>query len=168
MTFKPSLLLSLITCLFYPLSKFSKFLPNNPQVLSPLQAILDYELSQNIPPGWVNNCISKTKPNGFWHRLERGEILMDSAWFRGFTSDLHNPSLWADFYTRARTTNPSLPSATPPLPTIDGEALFWKMMGGSRKPVGDPILHLPTYPNYNLSRGAPLLKNPPVSHVPLL
>jgi len=104
------------------------------QVVSPFQVILDYELSHNIPPGWVNNCISKTKPYGYWHRLERGEMLMDATWFKGFNSDLHNPELWETFYQTARTKNPSLPAKTPPLPQIDGEALFWSMMAASRAP----------------------------------
>jgi FMN phosphatase YigB (HAD superfamily) len=102
------------------------------QVLSPFQAILDYELSKNIPPGWVNYSISKTKPNGFWHRLERGEILLDKDWFAGFTTDLHDQKRWTDFYAAARSKNPSLPKTTPPLPEVDGEYLFWEMMRGSR------------------------------------
>jgi hypothetical protein len=73
---------------------------NISKVVSPFQAILDYELSKKIPPGWVNYSISKTKPNGFWHRLERGEGLMDKEWFAGFTSDLHNQQRWEDFYQR--------------------------------------------------------------------
>ena len=125
-----------LNCTSSELSNLFNF-SNILQVLSPMQAILDYELSHNVPPGWVNNCISKTAPNGFWHRLERGELPMDSGWFSGFTSDLHNASLWKNFYSRARTTNPSLPSETPPVPTIDGEALFWSMMGGSREPGKD-------------------------------
>jgi hypothetical protein len=93
--------------------------------VSPFQAILDYELSHAIPPGWVNNCISKTKPYGYWHRLERGEMLMDETWFRGFTADLHSPELWKVFYAAARTKDSSLSAETPPVPNIDGEALFW-------------------------------------------
>jgi FMN phosphatase YigB (HAD superfamily) len=104
------------------------------QVVSPFQAILDYELSHGIPPGWVNNCISKTKPYGYWHRLERGEILMNSEWFAGFTRDLHSPDLWGPFYTAAQSKDPSLPKAVPPVPQIDGEKLFWEMMAASRFP----------------------------------
>lgn len=104
------------------------------QVLSPFQAILDYELSHGIPPGWVNTCISKTAPYGYWHRLERGELLMDSTWFRGFSSDLHSPTLWETFYATALSKDPSLPRETPPTPIIDGESLFWAMMDGAREP----------------------------------
>ena len=50
---------------------------------------------------------------------------MDENWFRGFTSDLHSPELWKTFYDAARIKDSSLPATTPPVPTIDGEALFW-------------------------------------------
>jgi FMN phosphatase YigB (HAD superfamily) len=73
-----------------------------------------------------------TKPFGYWHRLERGEILMNSTWFSGFSSDLRSPSLWKTFYTKARSKDPNLPSTLPPVPQIDGEELFWIMMSMSR------------------------------------
>lgn len=66
----------------------------NAQVVSPFQSILDYELSLNIPPGWVNYSISKTAPDGFWHRLETGKIKMDKVFFAGFNADLHDPVRW--------------------------------------------------------------------------
>ncbi|KAG9243165.1 epoxide hydrolase-like protein, partial [Calycina marina] len=100
------------------------------------QGILDYELSHGIPPGWVNNCISKTKPFGYWHRLERGEMLMDETWFRGFSSDLQSKELWEVFYATARVRDSTLPSKTPAVPNIDGEELFWMMMDISR--ASDP------------------------------
>ena len=102
------------------------------QVVSPFQAILDYELDRSIPPGWVNACISYRKPYGYWHRLERGEVLLGDVWFDGFSSDFNAPELWASFYTKARAKDPSLPSALPPLPKIDGEKLFWAMMSMAR------------------------------------
>ncbi|KAH6683424.1 epoxide hydrolase [Halenospora varia] len=102
-------------------------------VVSPFQAILNYEISQNIPPGWINHSISRTSPHGFWHRLERGEILLDSSYFAGFNSDLHNPTLWSSFYTtKARKENPSLPAEVPSIPKVDAEFVFWKMMEVSR------------------------------------
>jgi hypothetical protein len=109
---------------------------NTTQVVSPFQAILDYEISRGIPPGWVNTCISHVKPYGYWHRLERGEILLDSTWFAGFSSDFQAPSLWTSFYTKARTQDPSLPPTVPAVPHIDGEELFWTMMTMAR--VHDP------------------------------
>ncbi|RFU27445.1 hypothetical protein B7463_g8895, partial [Scytalidium lignicola] len=107
-------------------------------VVSPMQAILDYETSKGIPPGYVNYCISKNKPNGFWHRLERGEIPMDAAWFQGFTADLNNPSHWSSFYSAQRQ-KLNLPEKIPPQPPIDGEWLFWDMMRASRDP--DPWMY---------------------------
>ncbi|KAF8855135.1 epoxide hydrolase [Acephala macrosclerotiorum] len=101
-------------------------------VVSPFQAILDHEISHSIPPGWINHAISRTSPNGYWHRVERGELPLDSHFFAGFTSDLKNPSLWRTFYQTACTKDPSLSKETPPLPKIDGEEVFWKMMSKSR------------------------------------
>ncbi|ATY66096.1 HAD-like domain [Cordyceps militaris] len=102
-------------------------------VVSPFQAILDYELSLGIPPGWINHSISKSAPNGFWHRLERGDIAMDEAFFEGFNRDLHRQSLWEAFYERERAKNPKLDDQIPPLPALDGEWLFNAMMSGSVK-----------------------------------
>lgn len=99
-----------------------------------MQAILDYELSLHIPPGWVNYSISKTAPNGFWHKLERGDIAMDKEFFRGFNEDLHNPEYWQAFYQREQSKNPQLPEAVPPIPTMDGEWLFNAMMSASSDP----------------------------------
>lgn len=107
--------------------------------MSPFQSILDYELSLGIPPGWVNYSISKTAPDGFWHRLECGKIPMDAAYFAGFNRDLHDPVRWEAFYKAQRAKDPSLPVATPPLPKIDGEWLFFDMMAASRAP--DPWMY---------------------------
>ncbi|RAH64069.1 60S ribosomal uL18 domain-containing protein [Aspergillus aculeatinus CBS 121060] len=104
-------------------------------VLSPFQAILDYELAHNIPPGWVNFSISRTAPNGSWHRLERGDIKMDADFFAGFQNDLQNPSLWKQFQEKIRGENPTgTQSPTPPVPKLDAEFLFWEMMRVSRTP----------------------------------
>ncbi|PYI32351.1 60S ribosomal protein L5 [Aspergillus indologenus CBS 114.80] len=104
-------------------------------VLSPFQAILDYELAHNIPPGWVNFSISRTAPNGSWHRLERGDIKMDADFFAGFQNDLQNPSLWKQFQEKIQSKNPTgTQSPTPPVPKIDAEFLFWEMMRVSRTP----------------------------------
>ncbi|KAK3996759.1 HAD-like domain-containing protein [Cladorrhinum sp. PSN332] len=103
-------------------------------VISPFQSILDYELSLNIPPGWVNYSISKTAPSGFWHRLEKGEIPMDPAFFQGFNKDLHDPVRWKAFYQAQQAKNPSLPKEIPPVPNLDGEWLFSDMMTSARAP----------------------------------
>ncbi|TVY14296.1 Acyl-CoA dehydrogenase family member 10 [Lachnellula arida] len=104
------------------------------QVVSPFQAILDYELSLSIPPGWVNHSISSTAPTGTWQALERGEILLDSHFFRAFHTDLHNPDLWRAFYEKKHPNTP-----IPPLPQMDVEHLYWSMMHASRHP--DPWMY---------------------------
>ncbi|PFH57286.1 hypothetical protein XA68_15256 [Ophiocordyceps unilateralis] len=103
-------------------------------VASPFQAILDYETSLGIPPGWVNYSISQSSPNGFWHRLERGEIPLDAVFFDGFNKNLHDPVLWKNFYERERAKHPHLVQKLPPLPTLDGEWLFNEMMLTSQAP----------------------------------
>ncbi|OAA67973.1 haloacid dehalogenase-like hydrolase [Niveomyces insectorum RCEF 264] len=107
-------------------------------VVSPFQAILDYELSLGIPPGWVNYSISKSAPNGYWHRLERGNIPMDAAFFAGFNRDLRDPARWRAFYEAARArsqgTAAELPERVPPVPEVDGEFMFNEMMAASDRP----------------------------------
>ncbi|KAL2357165.1 HAD-like domain-containing protein [Cryomyces antarcticus] len=138
-------------------------------VVSPFQAILDYETAHGIPPGWVNFSISRSAPNGAWQRLERGEIPLDAAYFAAFGADLGKEALWREYYGRAlqkgyttaaasdssasasasasppspgsSTVMPTHPSsaAIPPVPRIDAEALFWLMMSISRTP--DPYMY---------------------------
>ncbi|KAK6074361.1 haloacid dehalogenase-like hydrolase [Seiridium cupressi] len=108
-------------------------------VVSPFQAILDYELSLGIPPGWINYSISKTSPNGFWHKLERGEIPMDDSYFDGFSKDLHDPVRWQAFYKIQQDKDQNLPRDIPPLPTLDAKWLFNEMMTGSAGP--DPWMY---------------------------
>ncbi|PKS07513.1 hypothetical protein jhhlp_006117 [Lomentospora prolificans] len=103
-------------------------------VVSPFQAILEYELELGIPPGWVNYSISKTSPNGFWHRLETGSIPMDEAFFAGFKEDLHNQERWEAFYRTQQAKDPKLPREIPPLPAVDSNWLFNQMMTISRTP----------------------------------
>ncbi|TWU70598.1 hypothetical protein ED733_001006 [Metarhizium rileyi] len=103
-------------------------------VVSPFQAILDYEISLNVPPGWVNYSLSKSAPNGYWHKLERGDIPMDAVFFAGFNDDLHNAEHWRAFYTREAARTPSLPRQVPPVPRLDAEWLFNEMMARSNAP----------------------------------
>jgi HAD superfamily hydrolase (TIGR01509 family) len=109
-------------------------------VVSPFQAILDYEIANKIPPGWVNFSISRTSPNGSWHKLERGEIKMDAEFFSAFSQDLQNQALWKAFHERMRTKqkSPAILESLPPVPQVDGELLFWEMMRVSRTP--DPYM----------------------------
>ena len=111
-----------------------------------MQAIRDYEIAHNIPIGWVNFSISRTSPNGAWHRLERGEIPTDSAFFSAFKSDLQKADLWEEYHRRSRSSNSkpvpesdskSIAETTPPVPDIDAEFLFWEMMRVSRTPDPD-------------------------------
>ncbi|KAJ2901750.1 putative epoxide hydrolase [Zalerion maritima] len=107
-------------------------------VVSPFQAILDYELSLGIPPGWVNHSISATSPNGFWHRLETGSIPMDKDFFDGFCRDLHDETRWKKFYVREAAKHPELlrtkSGETPAVPNVDAEFLFNEMMRRSTTP----------------------------------
>ncbi|KKK20980.1 60S ribosomal protein [Aspergillus rambellii] len=108
-------------------------------VVSPFQAILDYEIEHNIPEGWVNFSISRTSPNGSWHRLERGEMKMDAEFFAEFNKDLRKPDLWEQFNANLqKKKGPNAVGSTPPLPEIDAEWLFWEMMRISRTP--DPFM----------------------------
>ena len=66
---------------------------------------------------------------------------MDENWFRGFTSDLHSPELWNTFYATARTKDPSLPVTTPPVPKVDGEALFWYVCQHSKTISEAPFVY---------------------------
>ncbi|CAJ2502441.1 Uu.00g098350.m01.CDS01 [Anthostomella pinea] len=108
-------------------------------VVSPFQSILDYELSLGIPPGWINYSLSKTAPDGFWHKLERGDIPMDDAFFAGFTNDLHDPGRWTAFYKAHQAKNPKLPRDVPRLPSLDAKWLFNDMMTASNAP--DPWMY---------------------------
>ncbi|KAF2162228.1 hypothetical protein M409DRAFT_69162 [Zasmidium cellare ATCC 36951] len=100
-------------------------------VVSPFQAILDYEKRQNIPLGYINHSISASAPNGAWQRLERGEILLDAGFFQHFKADLSDPQRWKDYYAK---TNKTTAQKIPPVADIDVEWLFWEMMGNSRRP----------------------------------
>ena len=82
---------------------------------------------------------AKTAPNGYWHKIERGDIPLDQSFFKGFNQDLHDPSRWEAFYKREQAKNPSLPRDVPPLPTIDGEVLFHEMMSAGSHP--DPWMY---------------------------
>ncbi|KAI1389613.1 HAD-like protein [Hypoxylon trugodes] len=108
-------------------------------VVSPFQSILDYELSLGIPPGWINHSISRTAPNGFWHKLERGEITLDDEFYAGFNKDLHDPVRWDTFYKSQQSKNPNLPKEVPPVPKLDGRWLFNDMMTSSTSP--DPWMY---------------------------
>lgn len=113
------------------------------KVVSPFQAILDYEKSKGIPVGWINHSISASSPDGAWQKLERGEILLDQAFFRHFKSDLSNERRWREYYARDLERSKKQPRSqaaeeaayqVPAVPDIDVEWLYWEMMSISREP----------------------------------
>lgn len=112
-------------------------------VVSPFQAILDYEKSRGIPLGWINTSISASGHDGAWQKLERGEIPLDAAFFKHFKADLSNEKRWRQYYARslAKSRNQPLSQGTeeaayqaPAVPDIDAEWLYWEMMRISREP----------------------------------
>lgn len=105
--------------------------------MSPFQAILDYELANGIPPGYINFSIRALTPHGAWHKLERGEIANDATYFRLFKADLERSDLWEKFNIQKSLIKPG--EKVPPVPTIDAEKLYWDMMGNSRNP--DPWMY---------------------------
>ncbi|PGH06488.1 60S ribosomal protein L5 [Blastomyces parvus] len=114
-------------------------------VVSPFQAILDYEIANNIPIGWVNYSIQHTSPNGAWHRVERGEVTLDAVFFQEFNSDFQHQHLWKEFHAlqqrknkQSSSSSSSSSSPLPPLPKVDAEYLFWEMMRVARSP--DPYM----------------------------
>ncbi|KAK3109363.1 hypothetical protein LTR53_017456 [Teratosphaeriaceae sp. CCFEE 6253] len=117
-------------------------------VVSPFQAILDYEKSRDIPIGWINDSISAASPHGAWQKLERGEIFLDSEFFRAFKADLSDEKRWRAYYARhlADSRKDKISDAAeeaafnvPPVPDIDSEWLYWEMMRCSRAP--DPHMY---------------------------
>ncbi|KAK4546823.1 hypothetical protein LTR36_001555 [Oleoguttula mirabilis] len=117
-------------------------------VVSPFQAILDYETSRGIPPGWINHSISASSPNGSWQRLERGEMLLDHHFFAEFKKDLSDETRWRTYYAKhlAATRQEKLSDAAeeaayqaPGVPEIDAEWLYWEMMRVARAP--DPYMY---------------------------
>ncbi|KAI4124624.1 MAG: hypothetical protein LQ338_004703 [Usnochroma carphineum] len=83
-------------------------------VLSPLEAIATYENKNSIPSDWINFAISRSAPNGFWQRLERGEIKIDREFFRGFNADLRNENLWKEYHTSFRNSKKKLKDVANP------------------------------------------------------
>ncbi|KAK2829866.1 hypothetical protein FQN49_007177 [Arthroderma sp. PD_2] len=104
-------------------------------VISPFQAILDYEKANKLPIGWINYSIQNTSPNGAWHRLERGEVPLNADWFKSFNSDFRHARLWKQFNADA---NGATKEELPDLPQVDAEYVFWEMMRVAQSP--DPYM----------------------------
>lgn len=103
------------------------------QVLSPLQGILDFERKNGIPTDWVNYAIRYSAPNGYWQRLERGEIKMDADFFKGFTADLQNKNAWKEFHTTFRNEKKKLKDTMNP--TQLGDHVSLKAEAADSKPT---------------------------------
>jgi len=127
----------------------------NTQVISPLQAILEYEIAQGIPPGYINATIASHSPKGAWQKLERGEVsLSDNSFFTTFGSELSDPKLWTvhcqklsksdqgrEALALVKKANGGKVDPTtgfPKMPEIDARKMFWNMMRLSRQP--DPYV----------------------------
>jgi large subunit ribosomal protein L5e len=111
-------------------------------VVSPFQAILDYERDNSIPPGYINFSISKGAPTGAWQKLERGEIPLDENYYREFKADLERKDFWEEYYRKVHSLEREQTldsSAIPPVPRIDAEKLFLAMMTQSKRP--DPFMY---------------------------
>lgn len=103
----------------------------NKKVVSPFQAILDYELANSIAPGYINHTISRTAPNGAWQRVERGEIALDDGFFAAWGAELNDQQAW-DWYHETKKL------AWREKPVIRAKELFFNMMRNSRRP--DPTM----------------------------
>ncbi|KAK4697634.1 hypothetical protein P7C71_g464, partial [Lecanoromycetidae sp. Uapishka_2] len=102
-------------------------------VLSPMQGILDFERKHGIPTDWINYAIRYSSPNGYWQRLERGEIKMDATYFQGFTEDLHNKDAWKDFHSSFRNEKKKLKDTANP--TQLGDHVSLKAEAADSKPT---------------------------------
>ncbi|KAF1981609.1 hypothetical protein K402DRAFT_398369 [Aulographum hederae CBS 113979] len=127
------------------------------QVVSPFQAIVDYENALGIPLGYVNSTISRLSPNGAWQKVERGEIPLGSAFFAAFQEELRSPDAWKHFYLKSKSKKTgkardigssgssgwavlelqaggAVPPAPPGIQKIEADKMFWSMMKNSRRP----------------------------------
>ncbi|KAL9085302.1 MAG: hypothetical protein Q9159_004751 [Coniocarpon cinnabarinum] len=113
-------------------------------VRSPLTSIAAFEKTHAIPAGYINTAIARSGPNGYWQKLERGEIALNARFFAGFKKDLENPNLWHQFVEeRARRTGGTdaagawgreyVERLVKRGVNVEVEELFWNMMGFSRE-----------------------------------
>ena len=117
-------------------------------MISPFQAILDYEIENKIPVGYINYAIQKgPHDTGAWQLIERGEVGLNDDWFRSFRVQLSRPEIWREYLakiTQKQTLGgaggSALEGGKPPnVPDIDAKKLFWRMMKISREP--DPYMY---------------------------
>jgi len=116
------------------------------QVISPFQAILDYEIENNIPIGYINYAIQQgPHDTGAWQLIERGETDLNDEWFLAFRQQLSRKEVWKTYWTKhsiqknAGGVPAAAVEAAPAVPHIDAKKLFWRMMRISRTP--DPYMY---------------------------
>ncbi|KAF2278787.1 HAD-like protein [Westerdykella ornata] len=116
-------------------------------VVSPFQAILNYERENHIPVGWINFAIQKgPHDTGAWQLIERGEVELNDEWFEKFRAQLSVREHWVEFVERERAKGKGrelgigeVGEAVPEVPGVDAKKLFWRMMRLSRTP--DPHMY---------------------------
>ncbi|KAI8942983.1 hypothetical protein NX059_001020 [Plenodomus lindquistii] len=115
-------------------------------VISPFQAILDYEIASKIPIGYINYAIQAgPHDTGAWQRLERGEVELNDSWFAAFKSQLSRSEIWTAYLAKLAQEHGSagggqaINGGKPTVPDIDAKKLFWNMMKISRTP--DPYMY---------------------------
>ncbi|KAL5119896.1 hypothetical protein ACEQ8H_002258 [Pleosporales sp. CAS-2024a] len=116
-------------------------------VTSPFQAILDYEVENKIPIGYINYAIQKgPHDSGAWQLIERGEVPLDDDWFASFERQLSRPDVWTEYLEKKQMQDGATGMGPPPMgggtvavPEIKPKTLFWRMMKMSRAP--DPHMY---------------------------
>lgn len=114
-------------------------------MISPFQAILDYEIENKIPVGYINHAIQKgPHDTGAWQLIERGEVELNDAWFATFRQQLMRPEVWSEYLQKLSQAGEvgggqAIDGGKPQVPDIDAKRLFWRMMKQSRAP--DPYMY---------------------------
>lgn len=114
------------------------------QVISPFQAILDYEIENKIPIGYVNYAIQKgPHDTGAWQLLERGEVELNDDWFASFRKQLMRPEVWTKYLQKLVKQESAgggqaidggkIDGHGKGMPNIDAKRMFWRMMKISRE-----------------------------------
>lgn len=127
---------------FFPHSSLTLYCT---QVISPFQAILDYEIENKIPVGYINYAIQQgPHDTGAWQLIERGEVELNDDWFASFKRQLTRPEIWSVYLQNlvqeeASGGGQAIDGGKPTVPDIDAKKLFWRMMKLSRAP--DPYMY---------------------------
>ncbi|KAF1945899.1 HAD-like protein [Clathrospora elynae] len=114
-------------------------------VISPFQAILDYEIENKIPIGYINFAIQQgPHDTGAWQLIERGEVELNDDWFASFKAQLSRPDVWSTYLQKIAQQESvgggqAVDGGKSQVPEIDAKKLFWRMMKFSRAP--DPYMY---------------------------